>query len=124
MADSSVTIPAELKKKFPELVELILGSESMNDEERQYWVNILPVMTPEQIENLRQILTNEKDQLAAIDKKYQKEMDSLGKGKAVEEMAKRRGEKRRDRRAAEGEAEEEERKKEEEILAAIAELEG
>ncbi len=42
----------------------------MNLEERQYWINILPIMTPEQIKNLRDILTNEKEQLAAIDAKY------------------------------------------------------
>lgn len=121
---SSVTVPEELKKKFPKLIELILGSESMNDEERQYWVNILPVMTPEQRENLEQILQNEKDQLAAIDQKYSKEMESLGQGKAVKEMAEKRKTKRKERRASEGKAEEEEQRKEEEILQAIAELEG
>lgn len=120
----TVTVPDELKKKFPKLISLILVSESMNDEERQYWVNILPVMTPEQRENLEQILQNEKDQLAAIDQKYAREMDSLGQGKAVKEMAEKRKKKRRERRASEGKAEEEERRKEEEILHAIAELEG
>ena len=122
--NTSVTVPDDLKKKFPELVALILGSESMNDEERQYWVNILPVMTPEQRENLQQILQNEKDQLAAIDEKYSKEMESLGKGKAVKEMAEKRKAKRQERHASESKAEEEEQRKEEEILQAISELEG
>lgn len=126
-SDSSkpaVTIPEELKKKFPDLIALIIGSESMNDEERQYWVNILPVMTPEQIENLRQILQNEKDQLAAIDKKYAKEMKNLGKKKtAMDDMAKQREEKKASRTSAESAAEKEERRKEAEILQSIAELE-
>ena len=65
-----LTIPNELQKRHSELIDLILQSESTNKEERQYWINILPVMTPDQVENLRQILQNEKNQLAAIDRKY------------------------------------------------------
>lgn len=65
-----LTIPPAAKQDFPELVELIVHSESMNDEERQYWLNILPVMTPEQRKSLEEILLNEKRQLAAIDAKY------------------------------------------------------
>ncbi len=44
----------------------------MNNEERQYWINILPIMTPEQLKNLEEILLSEKEQLAAIDAKYSK----------------------------------------------------
>jgi gamma-glutamylcysteine synthetase len=75
-SDSKVTIADELRAKFPDLVQLILSSESMNDEERQYWVNILPIMTPEQVQNLRDILDNEKKQLADIDKKYSSQIDA------------------------------------------------
>ncbi|MSR67462.1 hypothetical protein EXS65_01370 [Candidatus Peribacteria bacterium] len=70
---SGLVIPPEVQEKFGALILLIQGSESMNNEERQYWVNILPVMTPEQIKNLQEILANEKQQLAAIDAKYTKE---------------------------------------------------
>ena len=70
---SGLVIPPEVQEKFGELIELIKGSESMNNEERQYWINILPVMTPEQIKNLQEILSNEKQQLAAIDAKYSKD---------------------------------------------------
>jgi hypothetical protein len=125
-SQSTVTVPDELQKKFPKLIALILGSESMNDEERQYWINILPVMTPEQQDNLQQILENEKNQLAAIDAKYEKEMKKLGTKEvvSVQEMQNTRREKRSARSAQEGAAEEEERRKEEEILNAIAELDG
>ena len=67
---ATLIIPPDVAEKFGEIVTLIQGSESMNLEERQYWINILPIMTPEQIKNLRDILTNEKEQLAAIDAKY------------------------------------------------------
>lgn len=95
----------------------------MNDEERQYWVNILPAMTPEQRKNLQDILKNEKDQLAAIDAKYAKETGQNGSGRAVEEVATDRKKKREQRGAAEGSAEAEEKRKEEEILKAIGEME-
>lgn len=89
-----VTIPDEIRQKYPELVQLILKSESMNDEERQYWINILPVMTPEQIKNLNDILVNEREQLAAIDRKYAKEIESTGSdqllSKVQDERKKRR----------------------------------
>ncbi len=77
--DTSVTviIPPELRTQFPDIIELILASESMNGTERQYWVDILPVMSPDQIEQLRTILTNERDQLAAIDAKYSDEVSKV-----------------------------------------------
>lgn len=65
-----VIVPPGTQEAHGALVALILGSESMNPEERQYWINILPVMTPDQRKNLEDILMNEKRQLAAIDAKY------------------------------------------------------
>lgn len=120
MAD--LVIPDELKKKYPDLIQLILGSESMNDEERQYWVNVLPVMTPEQVDNLRDILESEKRQLAAIDEKYAPQVDAAkAKEQALqteEEMRK----KREERAEKEMTAEEAEEKKTQELLAKIEEL--
>ena len=68
---TGLKIPDDVRSKFPELIDLIVASESMNDEERQYWINILPIMTPEQTEDLRGILDNERKQLEAIDKNMQ-----------------------------------------------------
>jgi hypothetical protein len=112
---SAVVIPEELRKKFPELMDLILGSESMNDEERQYWVNILPVMTPEQIQNLKDILVNEREQLAAIDRKYAKEIEQIGEAKLLEKVE----EERRRRREARTKKEEEYRKSEQEQTSSL-----
>ena len=87
-----LVIPDDIKQKHPELIELILKSESMNDEERQYWINILPIMTEDQIENLRGILVNEKEQLAAIDTKYSKQIEEMGQEELVRRTeAKRKG---------------------------------
>jgi hypothetical protein len=63
-------VSADLRLKHPELVELILQSESMDDAERQQWIDELPGMTVEQCERLKAILVNERDQLKAIDAKY------------------------------------------------------
>lgn len=65
-----IVVSDDVRATFGPLVDLIVGSESMNDDERKYWIEILPVMSPEQIAKLQDILTREKEQLAAIDAKY------------------------------------------------------
>jgi hypothetical protein len=91
---SGLKIPPELRENFGELIDLIEGSESMNTEERQYWINILPIMTDDQIVNLREILVNERNQLKVIDEKYSKEIEKIGQ----EQIVKKTGEERRKRR--------------------------
>jgi gamma-glutamylcysteine synthetase len=119
---SNVTITDDLRQKFPELVDLILKSESMNDEERQYWVNILPIMTPEQVQNLRNILDNEKKQLADIDKKYSAQIGSA----SDKELIERTDASVKKRRAERSEKEEEQERKEdvqtEDLLKKIEQL--
>jgi hypothetical protein len=73
----------------------------MNDEERQYWINILPVMTPEQLQNLRDILNNEKKQLAAIDAKYQTDIQKIGQADTVKQTEEERRKKRMERQSQE-----------------------
>jgi Icc-related predicted phosphoesterase len=118
---TNVVVPVELRAKYPELIELILRSESMNDEERQYWINILPVMTQDQIANLRKILENERDQLAAIDAKYSQEMAHLGTGMTPEEVGQHRRAKREERLQKEQQELVEEQSRTEEILRRIEE---
>ena len=120
-AGSGLTVPPEIQQKYPELLQLIMGSESMNDEERQYWVNILPIMTPEQVENLKGILTNEKQQLAAIDAKYAKDIDSIGQQKFLEQATADRQKRHQERKQAEQSAMQTEEAKTEDILKKIEE---
>lgn len=63
-------IPEKLRENDPELVMMVLETESMDDDERQYWFNLADVMRPEQIEKLRGILTREREKMAEIEKKY------------------------------------------------------
>lgn len=69
-SSGGVIIPDETKKRFPELVKMIMNSQSMNDQERNYWLQVLPVMTEEQVAELRNILETEIKKLAEIEKKY------------------------------------------------------
>ena len=94
---TGLTISDEVKAKYPELVTLILGSESMNDEERQYWINILPIMTPEQVTDLRGILDNEKKQLQAIDQKYAGDIEKMGKTEVRQQTDEERKKRRQER---------------------------
>ena len=68
-------IPRYVSKNFPDVIDLVLDTKSMDDKERQYWFHILPIMNEQQVNKLRTILTNEKQKLADIDKKYANKMD-------------------------------------------------
>ena len=63
-------IPEKFITEQAELVEMLMTSESMNDEERQYWFNLAEVMNSEQVDKLRAILTRERTKLAEIEQKY------------------------------------------------------
>ncbi len=121
-ASGSLNIPDEVRKRFPDLIALIFASQSMNDEERQYWVNILPIMTPEQIQNLRDILENERKQLAAIDKKYANQPRGPQSPERLAEMQEDRKKKKRERTSLEYNAEKKEDVQTEELLKKIEEL--
>jgi len=116
---TGLVIPPEVQEKFAPILVLIQGSESMNNEERQYWINILPIMTPEQLKNLEEILSSEKKQLAAIDAKYSKEMTQVAGGAAVASMEQKIRSQKEKRREAEQADLQKEQTKEEEILSQI-----
>lgn len=115
-----VVVPIVVRDKHPELVELIMRSESMNDAERQYWVDILPAMDTEQIEQLRTILVNERDQLAAIDAKYADQIEAIAEQRRpIKEMEATIREKAEERQQKEEAARAEEEDSAEEILKKI-----
>ncbi|MDD5026275.1 MAG: hypothetical protein PHH13_02745 [Candidatus Peribacteraceae bacterium] len=116
---SSVVIPPEAQSRFPDLIALILGSESMNNEERQYWINILFVMTPEQRTNLKDILETEKHQLQEIDKKYAKEIGEIDSKQLIEKTREERSVRRLKRVEEESAAKQSEDAHAEDILKSI-----
>jgi len=86
----------EIQAKFPDLIKLILETESMDDDERQYWFDIMPSMTDEQIDRLFDILETERKKLEELEVKYQKEIKSLNEKHLIEwqEMQVKEGKKK------------------------------
>ena len=74
----------EVQAKYPELIKLILATDSMDDDERQYWFDIMPSMTDSQVDRLFNILETEKNKLQDLELKYQKEIKSLNETHLIE----------------------------------------
>ena len=84
-------IPERIKKQYPDLEELVIKTPSMNDKEREYWINIMPIMTDEQVKRLHDILINEKEKLKNIDDKYVNKLQNIvDKNKLIKEEEKRK----------------------------------
>ena len=77
-------IADETLAEYKELVDLILATESMDDDERQYWFDIMPSMTDEQIDRLYNILDTEKKKLEKLEEKYQDEIKNLNEKHLIE----------------------------------------
>jgi hypothetical protein len=84
-----VIIPEEVKEKYPELIPQIMASESMDDEERNYWFSVLPIMTDEQVAELRDILESERKRAEKRAKNENLDLDEIEK-KRKEALAQRR----------------------------------
>ncbi len=76
-AEAKHAVPASVREHFPDLVPLLIKTESMNTEERDYWFQVLPIMNDDQIVKLRTILVNERDQLKKIDSEYNQEIGKI-----------------------------------------------
>ncbi len=77
-------ISDDMQAEYPELIKLILATESMDDEERQYWFDIMPSMNDNQIDRLFNILETERKKLEELEAKYQDEIKSLNEKHLIE----------------------------------------
>lgn len=118
-AEAKYIVPALVREKFPDLIKLIYETESMNEEERQYWLQIMPVMSEEQIVKFRDILVNEKQQLAKLDQEYNQEMKKVNKSPAPEMDEAKRKEDIAKIKAAEKTDEEKEKSDEEALMSQL-----
>eukprot|EP01107_Rhizomastix_libera_P007581 TRINITY_DN22602_c0_g1_i1.p2 TRINITY_DN22602_c0_g1~~TRINITY_DN22602_c0_g1_i1.p2 ORF type:complete len:122 (-),score=8.77 TRINITY_DN22602_c0_g1_i1:453-818(-) len=66
------------------LKPMILLTESMDEEERLYWLDILPSMNETQIERLMNILLDEHRKLRDLEIKYQNEIKALNEKHLLE----------------------------------------
>lgn len=115
-------IPDSVYNDYPQLINLILQTESMNDEERQYWFQILPIMTADQIENFKEILVSERKQLQALDAEYEKELNRLNDKHMSEWKEFESQEKKKARIEAEKQEQVEAQQKEEDLLKQLEEI--
>jgi Spy/CpxP family protein refolding chaperone len=122
MADSKVIITDDVKANHPELVQMIMGTESMNDEERQYWMDLLPIMNAEQIENLHDILDNERKKLAEIDSYYSQKVEDIEKAEEADRIQAARKAKMNDLEEAEIANEVSEKEREAKLMAELENL--
>lgn len=74
----------ETLAEYKELVDLIIATDSMDDDERQYWFDIMPSMTDDQIDRLYNILDTEKKKLEKLEEKYQNEIKNLNEKHLIE----------------------------------------
>ncbi len=118
-SEPQLNIPEETMQKFPDIIDLIKGSESMNNEERQYWIDVLPIMTDDQMENLQNILDNEKKQIEEAEHEYQDQMQQEAGHFNLRFNAIKYKERKRMRLEAEKKHEIEEKKHEEALLAEL-----
>ena len=77
-------ISDEIQAQYPELIKLILATESMDDEERQYWFDIMPSMNDNQVDRLFNILETERRKLEELEIKYQEEIKALNEKHLIE----------------------------------------
>lgn len=77
-------INEDINLKYSELVKLILETESMENDEKQYWFDIMPSMTDDQIDRLFNILDTEKKKLEALEAKYKTEIKELNEKHLIE----------------------------------------
>ena len=77
-------ISDETYSRYKELIDLIIATESMDNEERQYWFDIMPSMTDSQIDRLYNILETEKKELQKLEVRYQEEIKNLNEKHLIE----------------------------------------
>lgn len=81
---TNFNINDKIEAQYPELIKLVLDTKSMEDDEKQYWFDIMPSMTDDQIDRLFNILDTEKKKLEALDEKYKSEIKRLNEKNLIE----------------------------------------
>lgn len=77
MTKTQFEIKEQVQEKYPELVKLIISTESMDDNEKQYWFDTLLSMKSELVDRLFNILETERVQLEDLERKYQEEIKNI-----------------------------------------------
>jgi len=81
----------EIVLKFPDIMKLLYETPSLALKEKIYWLQLMPLMSEDQVVKLRSILETEKQKLLALNKQYEEDIAniSLTPKMTPEEAAKR-----------------------------------
>ena len=82
--DYTFVVSDAIQSQYPELVKLVLGSQSLDNTQKQYWFDILPSMSDDQIDRLFDILDTEKRKLEELDAKYEEEVREINEKHFIE----------------------------------------
>lgn len=85
--DFTFTVLDEIQVKYPELIDLVLRSESIDNTQKQYWLDILPSMTNEQIDRLFNILMTERQEIERLDLQFEQDVKALNEKHQIEWQA-------------------------------------
>lgn len=121
-SENQYVIPDSVIETYPDLVELIKITEAMNLEEKNYWFKIMPMMTDEQIENLRSILIKERQKLDEINHKYSNDLEEINDRHQSEIQNIEQTKQKEELKQAEAEAEVSESEEEQALLEELAQL--
>lgn len=67
----------EMVLKYPDIMKLLYDTPSLNVKEKIYWLQLMPLMSDEQIVKLKSILDTEKKKLLALNKQYEEDIAKL-----------------------------------------------
>ena len=75
----------EVQMRYPELVDLVIKCESITDPtQKQYWLDIIPSMTNEQIDRLFNILMTERQELERIELQFYEDVKAANEKHMLE----------------------------------------
>ena len=74
MADTATTDSANSTEEIKALID---ATDTLNESEKEYWLNLLPTMNEGQIEQLRGILETEQENMEEINKKYDQKLEEV-----------------------------------------------
>ena len=63
-------ITKEVAEAYPDILQMLFVTPSLNFEEKKYWIQLLPLMSAEHVERLRTILVTEREKMAAIEQQF------------------------------------------------------
>lgn len=82
-------VQTNIQKQYPELVDLIIMSESINNQQKQEWLDRLPIMNRQQIDKLFNILVEERREIERLDRMFAKDIKALNEKHKTESVAKK-----------------------------------